>query len=311
MSGWDDGPVLAWRPAVNQVIRGVLIIWTVAIPLASCDLAKTTGSPTSPSGIAAPAPATPIYYTAIGASDANGVGSSTPCLPFTPCDNGTGYVPVAARQLRASREVTVMNLGIPASVLSPSIEAVARQIGRDVTGNFVDRQMPFVPTNSTVVTISGGANDANAIGEAIERGAATGGIAQYVETQARAFGADYDRLIQGVRNRARSSFVIVLNVPNLAAMPFAAQYPLEHRRVLQMVSVAFSREANRQAGAGVVVMDVMCDSALYAASNFSRDGFHPNDAGYALVATRLVAIINGAASVPPSTCAAMTALPPA
>jgi hypothetical protein len=94
-------------------------------------------------------------------------------------------------------------------------------------------------------------------------------------------------------------------------MPFAAQYPLEHRRVLQMVSVAFSREANRQAGAGVVVMDVMCDSALYAASNFSRDGFHPNDAGYALVATRLVAIINGAASVPPSTCAAMTALPPA
>ena len=75
-----------------------------------------------------------------------------PCVPFTACENGTGYVPVTARQLRASHEVTVMNLGIPASVLSPSVEAIARQIGREVTGNFVDRQMPFVPTNSTVVT---------------------------------------------------------------------------------------------------------------------------------------------------------------
>jgi hypothetical protein len=79
--------------------------------------------------------------------------------------------------------------------------------------------------------------------------------------------------------------------------------------VLQAVSVAFSREANRQAGAGIVVMDVMCDPALYTAANFSSDGFHPNDAGYTHLATRLTAIINGAASVPPATCAAMTAIP--
>ena len=203
-----------------------------------------------------------------------------------------------------------MNLGLPASVLSPAVEAIARQIGREVTGNFVDRQMPFVPTNSTVVTISGGVNDANAIGEAIEKGAAAAGVAQYIETQARAFGADYDRLVQGVRNRARNSFLVVLNVPNLASMPYAARYPLEHRRVLQSVSVAFSREANRQAATGVVVMDVMCDPTLYAPSNFSRDGFHPNDAGYAHIAARLAAIINGAPSVPAATCAAMTAVPP-
>jgi lysophospholipase L1-like esterase len=233
-----------------------------------------------------------------------------PCLPFTACEDGTGYVPVTARQLRASREVTVMNLGIPASVLSPAIEAIARQIGREVTGNFVDRQMPFVPANSTVVTISGGVNDANAIGEAIEKGAAGAGVAQYLETQTRAFGADYDRLIQGVRNRARNSFIVVFNVPNLGAMPYAAPYPLAHRRVLQTISVAFSREANRQAGQGIVVMDVMCDQALYAPSNFARDGFHPNDAGYAHIAARLAAIINGGPSVPATACAAMTAVPP-
>ena len=277
--------------------------------LSGCDLIKKGESPTSPSTIAPPAASAPIFYTAIGASDANGVGSSVPCVPFTPCENGTGYVAVTARQLRASHQVTVMNLGIPASVLSPSIEAVARQIGREVTGNFVDRQMPFVPANSTVVTISGGVNDANAIGEAIEKGAAGSNVPQYIETQARAFGADYDRLVQGVRNRAAGSFIIVVNVPNLAAMPYAARYPVEHRRVLQAVSVAFSREANRQAAAGVVVMDVMCDPALYTAANFSSDGFHPNDTGYTHLATRLTAIINGGPSAAPASCAAMTAIP--
>ena len=291
---------------MNRISGGVLCL--SAALLCGCEPSE---SPTSPSVITPPAPATPIFYTAIGASDANGVGSTMPCLPFTACENGTGYVPVAARQLRASREVTVMNLGIPASVLSPAVEAIARQIGRDVTGNFVDRQMPFVPTNSTVVSISGGVNDANAIGEAIEKGAAGGAVSQYIETQTRAFGADYDRLIQGVRNRARNSFVIVFNVPNLGAMPYAAQYPLAHRRVLQMISVAFSREANRQAGQGIVVMDLMCDPALYAPSNFARDGFHPNDTGYAHIAARLAAVINGAPSAPATTCAAMTAVPPA
>ena len=287
---------------------GVVVCLSAAL-LCGCDLIKNSESPTAPSVITPPAPAAAIHYTAIGASDANGVGSTVPCLPFTACEDGTGYVPVAARQLRASREVTVMNLGIPASVLSPAVEAIARQIGREVTGNFVDRQMPFVPTNSTVVTISGGVNDANAIGEAIEKGAAGAGGAQYIETQTRAFGADYDRLVQGVRNRAPNSFLVILNVPNLGAMPYAAQYPLEHRRVLQSVSVAFSREANRQAGQGIVVLDVMCDPALYAASNFARDGFHPNDAGYAHIAARLAAIINGAPSAPATACAAMTAVP--
>ena len=287
--------------------RASALLCVSAALLSGCNKSE---SPTSPSVTTPPAPAAAIHYTAIGASDANGVGSTVPCLPFTACEDGTGYVPVAARQLRATHEVTVMNLGIPASVLSPAVEAIARQIGREVTGNFVDRQMPFVPTNSTVVTISGGVNDANAIGEAIEKGAAGAGVAQYIETQARAFGADYDRLTQGVRNRARNSFLVLFNVPNLAAMPYAARYPIEHRRVLQSVSVAFSREANRQAAPGIVVMDVMCDQTLYAPSNFARDGFHPNDAGYAYIAARLSAIINGAPSVPAATCAAMTAVPP-
>ena len=81
--------------------------------------------------MAPPAATAPIQYSALGASDANGVGSSVPCVPFDPCPDGTGYVPVLARQLRTSRDVTLMNLGIPASVLSPAIETLARQHGQD------------------------------------------------------------------------------------------------------------------------------------------------------------------------------------
>lgn len=178
-----------------------------------------------------------------------------------------------------------------------------------MTGNFVDREMPFVPRDSTLVTIFGGANDANAVGDAMENGAAGTNIQGYIDTQARAFGADYDRLVRGVRSRAPGAFLILLNVPNLAALPYAARYPLEHRRVLQAISVAFSREANRQAGEGVVVWDLMCDPAMYDPSRLSRDGFHPNDAGYAHMAARLAAIVQGGAAPVSSSCDAMRAVP--
>jgi lysophospholipase L1-like esterase len=71
--------------------------------------------------------------------------------------------------------------------------------------------------------------------------------------------------------------------------------------------VALSREANRQAGTGVVVMDVMCDAGMYSPAHFSRDGFHPNDAGYGHMASRIAAIVNGASSSPAASCSFMTA----
>jgi lysophospholipase L1-like esterase len=281
----------------------------VAALLLAASAGCSSSSPTAPSPSGPPAPGAPVHYTAIGASEANGVGSSVPCLPFTPCENGTGYVPVLARRLGESRSVTLTNMGIPASVLSPAIEAIARQHAREVTGNFVERQAPFVPRATTLLTVFGGATDANAIGDAMEQGAAGGDVPGYIDRQARAFGADFDRLIQVVRDRAPEAFVIVINVPNMALLPYAARYPLEHRRVLQAVSVAFSREANRQAGAGVVVLDVMCDAALYTPSNFSSDGFHPSDAGYAHIAARLAAVVDGGASTPAASCPSMTAVP--
>lgn len=279
----------------------------LALLVCGCELINR-GASTAPSPVGPPAASAPVHYTALGASDANGAGSSVPCAPFAACEDGMGYVPVLARQLRSTREVTVVNLGMPAAVLGPASEAIARQLGREVSGNLVDRQMPFVPRETTLVTVFAGVNDANVIAESIEKGAAGTDVGGYIERQASAFGADYARLINGIRGRAANAFIIVMNVPNVALMPYALRYPVEHRRVMQTLAVALSRESNRQAGNGVAVLDTMCNPATYDAANFSRDGFHPNDAGYAEIAARLKAVVDSGGSTPSASCGSMTAV---
>jgi lysophospholipase L1-like esterase len=250
-----------------------------------------------------------VRYAALGASDANGVGGSVPCLPFTSCDNGTGYVPNLTRLLRSSREVTLLNLGIPAAVLSPTMYDLGRRYGRDIPANFIDRELPFVPADSTLITVLGGPNDVNALGDAVSQGAAGTEVRGYLDSQIRAFGSDYDRLVQGLRSRAPNAFVILINVPNMSALPYSSGYPLPSRQVLQYISVGFTREINRQAGSRVVVLDAMCDSQTYVAAAFAADGFHPNDSGYTYLAQRLFSVVNSRASSAAASCGPMTSVP--
>jgi len=135
----------------RRSLAHAIIVAIVALGLAGCG--SGTDSATSPTPIAPPAANAPIRYTAVGASDANGVGATVVCAPFTSCDNGTGYAPMLARALRSSHDVTLVNLGIPAAVLSPAIQAVAKSIGRDVFANFIDQEVPFVPPDATLVRL--------------------------------------------------------------------------------------------------------------------------------------------------------------
>ena len=288
------------------ICRALVLIATVV----SAACGSEGGSPTTPTTPSSPTPGgTAVRYTALGASDANGVGGSVPCVPFTACESGTGYVPNLARLLRASREVTLVNLGIPAAVLSPSIYDIGRRYGRDIPANFIDRELPFVPSESTLITVLGGPNDVNALGDAVTQGAGGSDVRGYLDTQIRAFGSDYDRLVQGLRSRAPNAFIILINVPNMAALPYSAGYALPRRQGLQYISTGFTREINRQAGSRIVVADVMCDPQSYAASGFSSDGFHPNDSGYTYLAQRLLAIVNNGASSAASSCSQMTVVP--
>jgi lysophospholipase L1-like esterase len=275
--------------------------------LAACS--NGNDSPTDPDPI--PDPTTPIVYAAVGASDALGIGSSVECLPFTDCANGTGYVQVIARTLRGTRTVSVTNLGIPTGVLSPRIQSLGRQHGRTIVGNFIEGAMPFVPRDSNVVTIFAGPNDVNAVGEAFERGAGGANPAAYFDDQVRLFGGEYRELVAGIRSRAGQPRIVVANLPNFAGIPYASGDSSVRRQGLQTLSVRFTREAiNTLVGEGIAVVDLMCDGRSYEAGRYSSDGYHPNDAGYALIAEMMVrAITDASFPAPRDDCPQMRMVP--
>jgi lysophospholipase L1-like esterase len=262
-------------------------------------------SPTGPAG--PPAPGSAIVYDAIGASDADGIGSSVECPPFTDCPNGMGYPQVATRQLKAQGfSVSLTNYGIPTAVIGPDFQLLALQNNRTVLGNLISSEMPFVRQTATLVTIFAGGNDINVITAALGNGAGGTDQAGYIDTQVKAFAADYQTLLNGIRGRAGSARIIAFNVPNLAGLPFLATASLAQRQAAQRAAVGMTGVVNALTSNNVIVVDLMCDARSYVPSNYSSDGFHPNDAGYAFVAAEVVrAVTSSSYPLPQSSCSFM------
>jgi lysophospholipase L1-like esterase len=291
---------MTWARTVARVGAAALLVG-----LAACSSKSDDGgsdNPNEPSG-----GSNTVYYSAISASDGTGFGSSSVCLPFADCPNGTGWVQRVVREMRDSgKTVTVLNLSVPGSVVGPEIEDLARQLGRGTIGNFVERQLPFVSRTSTLVTVFGGANDINVVGNAIEAGLGGGNPVGWGTAFATGFGRDLATIVDGVRARAPNAKIILLNPPNGAGLPYVADRPRDQLRILQAISVSFSAQANAQAARGVLVVDLMCDPRSYIPSNFSSDGFHPNDAGYAFMAEAVMRAVNSATlPAPRSDCPQM------
>jgi lysophospholipase L1-like esterase len=278
--------------------RKILIVIT-ALSVSSCTTSKGPTEPTDPNV---------VLYTAIGASDTTGFGSSIPCLPLTSCPQGTGYVQTIERRLKsAGKTVTLLNIGIPGAVLGPEIQALGNSLGREILANILEREVPFVQRNATLVTVFAGGNDANTVGAALQDG--RGGLdpAGYLQTQIGNFGRDLRTLVTGVRERAPDARVIILNLPNLAALPYSAGLTLNEKRWLQQISVGFSAQINALGSQGALVIDLMCDATFYGAGMYSGDGFHPNDAGYSRMADLILAANTAGAVTPPrASCAQMT-----
>jgi lysophospholipase L1-like esterase len=245
-----------------------------------------------------------VYYTAIGASDAIGFGSSVVCLPYTECGAGLGYVQVTARELRARGfTVTLSNLGFPAHVLSRRLQDLGTKYGRVMTGNMIEQQAPFVQANTTVVTIFTGANDVDTIVAALGGGAGGNDETAYIDSQIAAFGQDFATLLSMVRDHAPSARIVLVNLPNMAGMPRHAGSSLRQRRAEQMLSVGINTKViNPKASNGVLVVDLMCDPRAYQASTYSSDGFHPSDIGYAWIAAEVVAAATTSYRAPASSC---------
>jgi lysophospholipase L1-like esterase len=287
---------------------GLVAVLVAPLALAACSQA----SPSSPSATPTPGANSPVYYTAVGASDAAGVGSSSVCVPFSECPDGMGYVPVIARALgQGGATVTLMNMGIPAAVIGPDIEAIGKKYNRTIPGNFLENEVPFLPRNSTVVTVFAGANDVNTLGDALDKGEGGSDPWGWTDQQINAFKADFDALIRGIRDRAPQAKIVVANLPNMAGMPYAAGYTLVQKQAVQKMAVGFDTQAiNPYAAQGVAIVDMMCDARSYQASIYSSDGFHPNDSGYQYIAGEMLKAMNGSYPSPQSGCGYMTVVTP-
>ncbi len=266
-------------------------------------------SPTAPTG--PPVAGSAIVYAAVGASEASGIGSSVECVPFTDCPQGMGYVQVATRQLKASGfTVTLTNLGIPTAVIGRDFQMLGQQNGRTILGNLIDDEMPFVAKTTTVVTVFAGANEVNTITSALGAGAGAADPAGYIDAQVKAFAADYTALLAGLHDRASGARVVILNVPNVAGLPFLAGVTLSQRQAAQRASVGMTAAVNALASRNTPIVDLMCDARTYQPANYSSDGFHPNDAGYAFIASEVVrAITMDSYPTPQSSCTRMTLVP--
>jgi lysophospholipase L1-like esterase len=220
-----------------------------------------------------------------------------------------GYVPVTVRQLKAlGFVVNHLNLGFPTGVIGRDFQTLGQQYGRDVVANFIEQEMPFVQMSATVVTVFAGVNEINTVTAALGGGAGAADPNAYMDAQVRAFVADYATLISGIKSRAPSARIIALNVPNAAGLPFLVRASLAQRQAAQRLAVGMTRTAvNVLTSQGVTVVDLMCDARSYVASNYSSDGLHPNDAGYAFMAAEVVrAITSGSYPSPQSSCSGMT-----
>lgn len=286
-------------------IRVVFLVTLAAIGTAC---SKPSESPTSPSPNAGGGSGT--SYTALGASDATGYGSSVECFPFSPCANGTGYVQLLQRRLEQGGPVAYQNVGVPGSVLSPAIEDLSRKVGRGVNNNLLTNQAPFVRAGDTVVTVFAGGNDGNIIAEAVRAQQGGDDPRGYIDQQVGKWGDDYAALVRIVRQRAPASRVVVLNLPNLAGMPYVARFSTFEKSILQRVAVGLSERVNALAGANVHVVDLMCDPRILEPSSFSADGFHPSDRGYALMAELAYpAAVNPSHPAPAADCGSKRLFP--
>jgi lysophospholipase L1-like esterase len=269
----------------------------------NCSKLSGNGSPTAPSG--PPAAGSTIAYTAIGASDVVGVGSSKPCLPFEDC-NGNGYVWVAARQLRSQGyTVNVSSLGIPTTVISRTFADLGAHYGRQIVSNMIDGELPFVDRNATLVTVFAGPNEVNTITGALGGGAGGSNPTAFIDAQVSTWTNDFATLVNGLRSRAPGARIVALNVPNVGALPSASRDSTAQKQAAQRASVRMTAGIN--ATSGITVIDLMCDARIYQAGSFSSDGFHPSDAGYAVLGGEIARTVTAASyPAPRSTCPQMT-----
>jgi lysophospholipase L1-like esterase len=297
-----DNHYITFTHAVTEkchvpVLRATFCLLALTL-VSACDSLRSPTDAYQPAGA--------VRYSAVGASDAIGYGASVACDPFVACPNGTGYVQTVSRRLKeAHADYDERNLGIPGAVLSRRIQELGLSIGRDVYSNFIDSQMPFVLRESTVITVFTGGNDTNTVGAAVRAGRGGANVEGYIDAQIASFAQDFQALIDGIRSRAATATVVVLNLPNMARLPYNAGLNATEREWMRRLAVGYSASMNGVRSANTHVVDLMCHAPIYNPGIYSADGFHPNDSGYAILADMVSTALASPPAAPATSCSFM------
>ena len=297
--------------------RPISLLFLVGV-LAGCSSSNPNpGGPTTSASVA---------YTAIGASDAVGYGSSVPCanpplIAVPTCPGGTGYVPDLRNLLiEAGDTVTLNDLGISGAVIGPDILATSNKYGAlgsadacqprsssdAYPADFIDAELPQLTGKETLITIFAGGNDTNGIANAAAcmsaAGASTLQLDAFVVAEIAAFGNDFQKLVSAVHAKSPSARIVIANLPNFALIPVGLQQTTAGQQLLAALSTGFDLDViDKAAALGYPVVDLLCNPQSYVSTNFYTDGFHPDDAGYADFARVFYAQITAATPAQPST----------
>ena len=197
------------------------------------------------------------------------------------------------------------------ATISQAFQQLGLQYGHTVFGNLLDSELPFVPRDSTLVTIFAGGNDVNVITAALGGGAGAANQTAFIDQQVQNFrprlhgaGRRHPRSDRRVgRESSRSTCRTLRGCRIVASAPRSAQRQAAQRAAVGMTTTAINAMTSR----GVRVVDLMCLAQLYAPASLSSDGFHPSDAGYALIAAEVVrAVTSESFPAPQASCPQMS-----
>ena len=201
-------------------------------------------------------------YTALGASDAVGIGA-------TP--NTAGYVYLISDWMKARyTHWSLVNRG------------VSGYTAPDIVSNTLS---PAIADQPQIVTLWVGGNDI----------VKSGAVLEPTATLAARYRTAFTTILHRLRTET-GAFIVTANNPDISRTPVADGYPSFLKTLAKNDTLALNAIIAEVAAAeNVPVVDLYSNPESYNPANFSSDGFHPNNAGYALMAQQFEAVIQAQA----------------
>ena len=222
-------------------------------------------------------------YVAMGDSITNGTGVKQSCQAFPGhpvdieeyCPDGTSYAILTAKGLRKGGIAgSFMNVGIGGA----HVEKV------------IAEELPFLPTDATIVSVYMGTNDSRSVRD----------LKLSIADAVSDFEEQYDKLLAAIHARAPRARIILINFPN-------QKYLADPKRFGPDITPRFDATSQIEDKftddhyPKYTVVDTVCNPATYDPAMIYEAGVHPNEAG-ALVLARSVLSAVLSPAPPPQSC---------